>query len=572
MSLRSHAKRLLHLLRLPAANWKGLWLPAAILFFYLYSFPYFAGIQSANELPRIYLAMAIVDRGALNIDPELQRFQPTPDTSTYKGKLYCNKAPGMSFLAVPAYAAMKRWFNSNMPLGYGADKHRKDDLRNMFYWLRLSGATLPSLLFLLLVWRFLGALIPRVATRRWVLAAYALGTMASTYGTLLIAHQLSGLLVATGYMLLFLRGRGRGGWWTPALAGLASGAGVLVDYQVAFIGPPLFIYGLVVLRHRFRGMTLFAAGAAIPLAALLLYQWGAFDSPLRTGYHFPTNLQFQQWHSQGFLGMKGFSADACWAAFFSADNGLFYFSPFLLLALPGVVVMFCRRGLRADAVFCLLLMLMFAYFTSSLSFWPSGWDVGPRYITCALPYFLVPVAVLLARLGEARWYWGIVPRGLMAASILFYVTINAVFPHFPGNFSNPWLDLIVRFGRAGFAPYNLGWLLGLRGLPTLLPVLAVLAALLLALMLTGQRRVWQRVVTAAGVLVLITALLTFHHSQLSRRLMPVPNDQFLGWMAGMWEPKHEKLDTHKLLPVGDRKKGGLKTRVPWYGHRQKKQK
>ena len=546
-----------------------LWFPAAVAFFYLYSFPYFAGIQSANELPRIYLAMALVDRGALNIDPELQRLQPTPDTSTYKGKLYCNKAPGMSFFAVPAYAVMKL-FNGNKPLGYGDDKSRMKDLRRMFYWLRLFGATVPSLLFLLLVWRFLGEIIPRIGTRRWVLAAYALGTMASTYGTLLIAHQLSGLLVATGYLLLFLRSRQRGGWWTPALAGLASGAGVLVDYQVAFIGPPLFIYGLVVLRPRIRPMALFAAGAAIPLASLLLYQWGAFDSPLHTGYHFPTNLQFQQWHSQGFLGMKSFSASACWAAFFSSDNGLFYFSPFLLLALPGLVEMFRRRDLRADAGFCLLLMLFFAYFTSSLSFWPSGWDVGPRYITCALPYFLVPVAALLARLGEARWYWGIVPRGLMAASVLLYVTINAVFPHFPGNFSDPWFDLIVRFGRAGYAPYNLGWLLGLRGLPTLLPVLLVLGGLLAALLLTGDRRLWKRVVTAAGVLVLITGLLTFYHAQLSRRKMPVPNDQFIGWMAGMWEPKHSKLDKRKLLHVGDRKKGGLRTQVPWHRSAKKK--
>ena len=548
---------------------KKLWLPAAIVFFYLYSFPYFAGIQSANELPRIYLAMALVDRGALNIDPELQRFQPTPDTSTYKGKLYCNKAPGMSLFAVPAYAVMKL-VNGGKALGYGDDKQRKRDLRHMFYWLRLAGSTVPSLLFLLLVWRFLGEIVPRVATRRWVLAAYALGTMAATYGTLLIAHQLSGLLVATGYLLLFLRSRGRGGWWTPALAGLASGTGVLVDYQVAFIGPPLFIYGLVVLKPRIRPMALFAAGAAVPLATLLLYQWGAFDSPLRTGYHFPTNLQFQQWHAQGFLGMKGFSKEACWAAFFSSDNGLFYFSPFLLLSLPGLVEMFRRRAFRADAAFCLLLMLFFAYFTSSLSFWPSGWDVGPRYITCALPYFMVPVAVLMARLGEVRWYWGIVPRGLMAASILLYVTINAVFPHFPGNFSDPWFDLIVRFGRAGFAPYNLAWLLGLRGLPTLLPVMAVLAALLLGLLLTGQRQRWRRVATAAGAVVMVGGLLTFYHAQLSRRKMPVPNDQFLGWMAGMWEPKHEKLDTQKLLPVGDRNTGGLKTRTPWFGEADKK--
>ena len=56
------------------------WFPAAIVLLYLYNFPYFAGINSANELPRIYLTMAIVDRGALNIDPELIEQAITPKT------------------------------------------------------------------------------------------------------------------------------------------------------------------------------------------------------------------------------------------------------------------------------------------------------------------------------------------------------------------------------------------------------------------------------------------------------------------------------------------------------------
>ena len=540
--------------RLPA-----LWFPAAMVLLYCSNFPYFAGIQSANELPRIYLSMAIVDRGALNIDPELKRFAPTPDTSTKDGKLYCNKAPGMSFVTVPVYAALKA-FNGWKPLEGPAN------LRTMFFWFRLLGATLPSLLFLWLLWRALGQLIPGQATRRVVLAAYALGTMASTYGTLLIAHQLSGLLVASGYLLLMMRARKAAGRWAPLLAGLCAGAGVLVDYQVAFIGPPLFLYGLLVMRRaRLRSMALFCAGAALPLAGLLLYQWGAFGSPLRTGYHYVTNVQFQQWHQQGFLGMKGFSIKAFWAAFFSSDNGLFYFSPFLVLALPGLVLMLRRPALRADGLLCLVLVLFFAYFTSSLAFWPSGWDVGPRYITCALPYFLVPAAVLCARAAAARgWAWSALTRGLAAASILFYVTINAVFPHFPGNFSDPWFDVIVRFGRAGYLPYNLGWSLGLTGVASALPQLAVALALWIALLLGGQRPRRARLLRGGLALALVALLVGFYYGQLSYRRMPVPNDQFIGWMEGMWEPRHPRMDPRRLLPAKDPGASKLSTRKPWW--------
>lgn len=534
--------------------WRAGWLPAAIALLYLYNFPYFSAIHSANELPRIYLTMAIVDRGALNIDPELRRFQPTPDTSTYRGKLYANKAPGMSFLTVPVY-----WLEKI------ANGGRTPELPRMFFWFRIFGSMLPSLLFLLLLWRFLGAFVEGTGARRMLLAAYALGTMALTYGTLLIAHQLSGLLMATGYILIFLHARGGAGRFALALAGLAAGGGVLVDYQVAFIGPPLFFYLLWVERRRgwrrlLAASAQFGAAAAIPLVALLLYQWGCFDSPFKTGYHYPTTPLFQEWHSQGFLGMSKPSAVAFWGSFFRADNGLFYFSPFLLLALPGLVLMLRERSLRADAVLCLALILFFGYFISSLSFWRSGWAVGPRYITCAIPFYLVPVAVLAEALDRRR-YWQILPYGLMAISIVLYTTANAVFPHYPENFSNPWFDVTVRFARAGYLPYNLGWLLGLRGLASVLPYLGVLGALLAALLLGGRGRLRQRVVVALGALVVASAILVGYHYQLRDRRLPVPVS-FLPWMERMWEPRHPGMDLDRLLPAGDPRTGGLATRRP----------
>ena len=187
------------------------WLPAAILFVYLYSFPYFDQIHSANELPRIYLTMAMVDRGALDIEVELRRYQETPDTSTYAGKRYSNKAPGMSLLTVPVYWVLKR-LNGGAPPA----------LPRLFYWFRLLGNILPSLLFLLLLARWLRAVVDDERLRRLLLAGYALGTMALIYGSLLIAHQLSGLLAATGFFLLCLWARGQGGRFTPLWAGLAA--------------------------------------------------------------------------------------------------------------------------------------------------------------------------------------------------------------------------------------------------------------------------------------------------------------------------------------------------------------
>jgi hypothetical protein len=539
------------------------WFPGAILVLYLYNFPYFAGINSANELPRIYLTMAMVDRHALNIDPEIARHADTPDTSTFKGRRYCNKAPGMSLLTVPVYAAEKALGGAKPPT-----------LRAMFFWFRLFGATLPSLAFLVLFSGFLGELVPEVPMRRMVLAAYALGTMAFTYGTLLIAHQLSSLLVATAFILVFRYGRGRGGGARLAWAGLAAGSGVLVDYQVAFIGPPLFAYLLWAVRRRqqlsaprggsstrrqVRDAVLFCAGAVPPLATLLVYQWACFESPFKTGYHYLTNPVFSAWHSKGFLGLASFSLTSLAGRHFSADDGLFYYSPFLLLALPGLVLMFRRRELRAEAFFCAAVIGFFVYFAASLAF-VSGWDVGPRYVTCALPYYLVPVALCAATCGR-RWYGRIPICGLMAVSIVLYVTIEAVFPHYPDNFSNPWFDVTLRFGRAGYLPYNLGWLLGMEGLASALPYLALAGALVLALLFGGAVRGWRRVVMVLGAVGLAFSLLVLYHQQLSRRAMPVPV-RFLGWMAQIWEPRHRGMDVRRLLPAGDPRRSGLTTLRP----------
>jgi len=520
-----------------------LWFPALIALVYLYNFAYFKEIHSANELPRIYLTMAMVERGALNIDPEIRRYYNTPDTAGYKGRLYANKAPGMSLLAVPVYL-VERWANGG----------QTPPLVRMFFWFRMFGSILPSLLFLWIFWRFLGQFVRNEGTRRLVLATYAVGSMALTYGTLFIAHQLSGALMATAYILLHWHAEGKGHRLTPLWAGLLAGLGVLVDYQVAFIGAPVFLYGLLRSRQKLRFFLLFSAGTLLPFTTLLYYQYLCFDNPLRTGYNYPTTALFKQWHSKGFIGLSYPSAVAFWGSIFRADNGLLYFAPYLALAFPGLVIMVRQGRHRADGWLCLWLVLFFVYFISSITFWRSGWAVGPRYITCALPYYMVPIAVLMDRLDRGHWALRVVPAGLMAVGMVIYTTTNAVFPHFPENFSNPWFDLTLRFGLAGYVTYNAGWLLGLKGLASVAPYLAAVALLLVATLAGGPHRGWRRGAVVAGSLGVMLLVMVAYHAQLAHRRLPVPV-RFLPWMEQIWEPRHPGMDLKNLLPGGDARTG-----------------
>jgi hypothetical protein len=505
---------------------------------YLYSFPYFEGIRSANELPRIYLTMAMVDRGALNIDPELKRFQGSPDTSVYGGKHYCNKAPGMSFLALPTYIVMKA-FNGWQPLESMAE------LRKAFYWFRLTVSAIPSLLFLLLLWRVLSEVVRSRPLRQLILLGYGVGTMSFIYGTLFIAHQLSALLVGAAFYLIWLKHRGRGGRFTFIAAGFLAGFGVLVDYQVAFAGPPLFIYLLWRMGGtRNKAALQFCLAAAVPLILLLLYHWGCFDNPLKTGYHYLANPTFKKWHSKGFLGLSGFKFGAFANRHFSPNDGLFYYSPFLLLAFPGLVVMMTiKKDLRGEGLLCLVVIAFFIYFASALAF-VSGWDVGPRYVAAALPFYVMPIAIFFERFGKTALRLA-VPLGLVVASIVIYGLCNAVFPHYPDGYSDPFFDVTVRYAFAGYIPYNMGWLLGLEGIASLMPYLALLAVLVVVplwKMLSPRKA---RIQLVTGSLLVAALVLGSYYGLLAYRARPVPM-KGMTWIHKIWEPRHSGMSPEKL--------------------------
>ncbi|MFI5323681.1 MAG: hypothetical protein ACHQ6U_09160, partial [Thermodesulfobacteriota bacterium] len=63
-----------------------------------------------NSVPRIALAISIIEDGAFTID----KFRSaTGDIAFYNGRYYTDKAPGMTFMALPAAAAARFYLKSN---------------------------------------------------------------------------------------------------------------------------------------------------------------------------------------------------------------------------------------------------------------------------------------------------------------------------------------------------------------------------------------------------------------------------------------------------------------------------
>jgi hypothetical protein len=440
----------------------------AIAWLYLYSFPYFPKIHSANELPRVYLTWAMVEEGTFAIDTPARRWGATADVSPAHGRMYSNKAPGSSMLAVPAYLAL-----SAVKGTIGGEP----TLAEMMWTFRVVTGVVPTLLFLVLLGRFLRRFTDDDG-RRLALAGYALGTMAMSYSVLFIAHQLSAVCIATAYIVIVqVVEDGRDPRWLLA-AGAAAGAAPLVDYQAAFAGVPLAVYLcwklLAAPPRRVLGVLYAAAGAAVPIAILLFYHWQAFGSPFKTGYDF--SQTFAHFHQQGFLGMTELRWEAFVGSTVAPDNGLFFFSPMLLLAVPGWFVM-ARRGQRAHVAITLSVAVIYLLFISSINFWRGGWQMGPRYVTAMLPFLMVPVSAALGAASQ-RWHARGAAVALVIVGMVIYGLSCALFPHFPEKFANPLYELVLRLIGDDLAPYSLGWLLGLRGVLSLVPYLAVLAGVI----------------------------------------------------------------------------------------------
>lgn len=508
----------------PVRSWLARYgLALGIAFAYLYAFPYFPAISSANELPRAYLVKAMVERGTVAIDAEVETWGATPDVSPSGGHQYSNKAPGSSMLAIPAYAALTLVTHA---LGSG-----EPSLATTVWVCRVWTGVLPSLLFLWLLWHFLARWAPRPESRRLVLIAYALGSMAMTYSVLFISHQLSAVCIGTAWILaIWVCDDGRAERWMFA-AGAAAGAAPLVDYQAVFAGVPIAVYVVWRLwaagdRARLgRALGWAAAGAIGPIAILLAYHTVAFGGPLRTGYS--ASETFAHFHQQGFLGITALRWEAFVGSTVSADNGLITLAPWLLAAVPGWWLLWRdERRHVAVSVACVIIYLLFI---SSINFWRGGWGVGPRYITALLPFLLPPIAAAVAWSDAApgRWWARALIGAAVVVAIVIYAGAAVEYPHFPEKFKNPLYEVTFRLMRDGHTPWNLGWLLGLRGLASLVPYVLVVGALV-AVAVTGVGAAARRVALAsmAGGVAIVLAYAAWPGGG------PIADEAYDNWVLG----------------------------------------
>ncbi len=243
---------------------------------------------------------------------------------------------------------------------------------------------------------------------------YGLTTFAFPYVNTLFGEPLAALLLVMAVIFAQPRFAIEAGFKPAALVGCGTALGLLVGVNTIYaLGIPLFALYLL-WRQPLQGRTLVAFVAPLLLCGLLLalYNWGRFGSPLESGYHFAAGEGFTTPLLSGLYGL-----------FFSPYRGLFWYSPILLLSIPGWLML--RRAHARLAWLIVALILLQALAFAGWWSWHGGIVWGPRFLLPALPLLVLCLAPLIAAARHQRWLWvvlgglGIISLGVQLLGVLY---------------------------------------------------------------------------------------------------------------------------------------------------------
>jgi hypothetical protein len=471
----------------PASHWKSAVLLGGVI---LFSFLYFYEGGGWNQNSRFDLLRAIVERHTLRIDAYHLN---TQDKAHFRGHYYSDKAPGLVFAAVPVALAVK----AALPVaGISGQSPRGEFV--LSYFVSAGAVALPTALAAVCLF-FLGLRFGASAmASAFGALAMALGTPMWAYASLFWAHALVGAFLVFAFAAaLKLRDAAnpkQDFLWTLAV-GLTAGWATVTEYPAAPISALLALFALAQawkrgIPARWRAIGGIALGAGICLAVLLGYLYAAFGS-IRPSYSYydPNSFTFMQ--QRGYLGLTYPHPDRLLKLLFGCSRGLFFASPIAFAALFGLWKLAKQRPWFSAALVAVVIAAYYFLFNSSFYWWKAGRSFGPRYAGASIPLICCGLAVLWQHTSPTWRRVLTVVAGVSIFLTLMVVSttsqlavqdncpmLHSVWPAFwSGQIAlNRDSMLTVTEATSGkYAAFNLGQLLGLHGLSSVLPLFGVWA-------------------------------------------------------------------------------------------------
>jgi len=430
---------------------------------------------SYNVVCRAGLAANIVQHGRVDIDA----FEHlTEDKAVRDGVYYCDKAPGMSFLGLPAAFV----FTQFIPIDREAADADGRTWPLFLYLLTLTTAVFWTALAAVVLFAYLNARTgdPRAALIGAL--AFGLGTPIWGWATSYFSHAAAGAFLLLAFIALDTAARRIGTekarLWLAIAGGLALGTSVSIEYTSAI--PAAIIGAVIGFSHLTRARmaplaTMFGiafVAAVVAILPTLAYHNAAFGSPFTTGYGFAAVYEETR---AGLFGVRLPELGVLGELLFGARRGLFWFAPVVAAAIFGAVVVWRERDARPAFLVSGLVLAAFLFINAGFAYWLGGASTGPRYLTPALGFAGLALGLSWPSLGPwARR----VALGLLALSVFINLAAVSVNMTVDETLAQPLMAGVLPSFFAGELHQTMLYkALKLDGLVTLLPLLLIWAGL-----------------------------------------------------------------------------------------------
>jgi len=404
-----------------------------------------------NEESNFALTRTISEEKRFEIDSFANQ---TGDRAFYNGHYYTDKDPGLSFLASVIYttwSSIYQFFPIDFKTKYAGNEFYVTELqdsvaiityfdRGFFIFtsmilLTVFTSCIFSSLTSLLIYKLSSYFLKKEKERILISLAFGFCTLLFPYALHFMVHATSTFFLFLSFCLLFkLKNEKIKNEKILFLAGIFAGFGIVIDKVGILILLLLIIYSFF-FRRRF---LFFVFGLILSLLPLFFYNYSNFKNPFEFATSYIDRQIYRTAYPQSVLSIffSGKSEIAQMSFDFSLIKklfeyfhfmptfpnpyvmirllfypyrGLFFYSPILLLSIPGLF--FMLKKYKAETILIILALIFFLSIISMRRNWWGGYCFGNRYLLSVVPFLSLPLILTFTKIDKKIFF------------VLFFISI-----------------------------------------------------------------------------------------------------------------------------------------------------
>ena len=426
-----------------------LWLAALVAFGYIHQ----KHFDNDLAVSRLDVLHSLFNYGQLTIDAYEAN---TNDKAFAGGHYYCDKAPGTILLALPGF------FVSTLILRQADIPLDSKEGWLISSWLSVEASIgLITACGLVCLFLWLELFLPST----WgLITAFGIyfGSMVFPYATVFMSHSVVVGFISIALYLLRLGLEPLHAMQTPNaqgrdfLAGTSCGLAVSCEYSSALIVASILVFACY---SNYRRAGYLSLGILPTIVLVFWYNWIATGRPFSLTY--AHEVVFTQNH-RGLYGISLPMPSHLLTVLFSPRQGLLFWSPFLWLACVGYFQLHrccVVRFWMCYAAPLLHVLIMSGYYTVS-----AGDTFGSRFLSPILPLLSLPVGIAAVKIPR-------IASGLIISAVIMNSAAAFIDIQLPQTVKNPLLMFYIPHVLSCDFTYDVGFIVGLRGLIRIIPLL-----------------------------------------------------------------------------------------------------